>query len=242
MVTVPGYMVIEGWNFIDSLYHTIINVVALGGVGEVNQLSTQGRLFTVFAKMFSFFCIGAMVYYTLQASLFERVDRLNLLRIQEAKKKPINIFVSYRRADSSGYAGRIYDRLSSFFGSSHVFMDVDTIAPGEDFSRMIQSSISACDIMVAVIGVNWIGDEHGAARIFNSTDFVRMEIECAIRNHIQIIPILVNDAEMPSLSDVPEKIIPLLGQNAIELGDTRWNHDIQKLIDSIDSIRQRGKL
>lgn len=240
MVTVFGYMVIERWDFIDSLYHTIINVVALGGVGEVHQLSVVGRLFTVFAKMFSFFCIGAMVYYALQASLFERVDRIASQRIREAKEKPIDIFISYRRSDSSGYTGRIYDRLSSFFGSSHVFMDVDTISPGEDFSRMIQSSISSCDIMLAVIGKNWSGDGPKPAKIFSPTDFVRIEIECAIENHVRIIPILVNGARMPLSSDVPEIIIPFLGQNAVELSDTRWNHDMQKLIDSIDSIRQRG--
>lgn len=171
--------------------------------------------------------------------IYQRVDRITEERIRQAHKKPINIFISYRRLDSSGHAGRIFDRLSSFFGSSHVFMDIDTIAPGEDFLRIIQGSISSCDVVVAVIGRNWTGRNGDRKRIDDENDFVRIEIAHALEKRIRIIPVLVNEAKMPSASEVPEQIVTLLGQQAIELSDIRWNHDIQQLIDSIDSIRQR---
>ncbi len=55
------------------------------------------------------------------------------------------IFISYRRDDSSGHTGRIFDRLEGRFGQGQVFMDVDTIRPGPDFVEMVQQAVGSCD-------------------------------------------------------------------------------------------------
>src|SRR5215471_9068251 len=92
------------------------------------------------------------------------------------------IFISYRRDDSAGYAGRLYDALASQFGKRLVFMDVDAIQPGEDFVQLIQERVVACDFLIAVIGRNWLKgvDDKGLPRLQNPEDFVRLEIAHAL--------------------------------------------------------------
>jgi hypothetical protein len=83
------------------------------------------------------------------------------------------IFPSYRRDDSSGYAGRLYDRLSQHFGRAHLFMDVDTIPPGLDFVEAIQDAVGSCDVLLAVIGRQWLTstDRRRRRRLDNPEDF-----------------------------------------------------------------------
>src|SRR5690349_10570277 len=109
------------------------------------------------------------------------------------------IFVSYRRQDSSHLAGRLYDRLADRFGEDQVFMDVDTIEPGVDFAEEITRAVSACKVLLAVIGPNWLAatDERGCRRLDDPDDFVRLEIEAALARGVRVIPILADDAVMP---------------------------------------------
>lgn len=104
------------------------------------------------------------------------------------------IFLSYRREDSGGWAGRLYDRLSQHFGDEHVFMDVDTIELGLDLVEVIQQAVRSCDVLLALIGRQWltVADAMGRPRLANPKDFVRLEIATALARNIRVIPVLVS--------------------------------------------------
>jgi len=104
------------------------------------------------------------------------------------------IFISYRRVDSAGYAGRIYDRLAARFGEDAVFMDVDDIPAGLDFVDVLQNAVQSCDALAALIGPNWLDarDDAGVRRVDNPEDFVRVEIAAALERDIRVIPVLVD--------------------------------------------------
>ena len=91
-------------------------------------------------------------------------------------------FISYRQDDSSGHAGRFYDRLVDHFGQGQVFMEVDTIKPGLDFVDVVKEAIGSCDALIGVIGREWLGasDGSGRRRLENPEDLVRLEIATAL--------------------------------------------------------------
>jgi hypothetical protein len=148
------------------------------------------------------------------------------------EQKMSKIFISYRRDDSTGYAGRLADHLAQVFGVSQIFRDYDDIAPGQNFVETIQHNLEAADVLLVLMGPNWLNFKNAAnqQRLFAADDFVRMEIETALRRGIKIIPILLNDAAMPSVPQLPESINGLAFQQAIELTDSRWEHDIEVLV------------
>jgi TIR domain-containing protein/Sel1 repeat-containing protein len=148
------------------------------------------------------------------------------------------IFLSYRREDSGGWAGRLYDRLSRHFGDEHVFMDIDTIEPGLDFVEVIQQAVQSCDVLIALIGRQWltVAGATGQPRLANPEDFVRLEIATALERNIRVIPVLVQDAPMPRAADLPDDLKRLSRRNAIEIRDTRFHSDVDRLITVLDSV------
>jgi len=114
------------------------------------------------------------------------------------------IFISYRRKDSSASAGRVYDRLTGRFPSNRIFMDVDNIAPGVDFVKAIEKSVGSCDVLISVVGKHWLTatDEDGNRRLDNANDFIRLEIATALKRGIRVIPVLVDGASMPRSVDL----------------------------------------
>jgi len=152
------------------------------------------------------------------------------------------IFISYRRADSPGSAGRLYDRLCTRFSSNQIFMDVDSLPPGVDFVRIIEESVGSCDVFVAVIGKNWLfaSDEEGRRRLDNPDDFVRLELAFALRRNIGVIPVLVDGASMPAPRDLPDDIRPLLRWNALDVSHNRFGVDSQRLLSAVDRVLQKA--
>jgi len=148
------------------------------------------------------------------------------------------IFISYRRDDSAGWAGRLFDRLSQHFGRENVFMDIDTIEPGLDFVEVIEQAVGKCDALVALIGQHWltITDDSGRPRLDNAEDFVRLEIAAALARNIRVIPALVQSARMPRSTDLPDILKPLARRNAIEISDRRFHHDVDQLIEVLDKV------
>jgi hypothetical protein len=146
-----------------------------------------------------------------------------------------DIFLSYRREDSAGYAGRLYDDLATQFGDGVVFRDVDTLAPGVDFDEIIRTTISGCKSLLVVIGRDWMTKRGGRRRIDDPRDYVRVEVETALRVGIPVIPVLVGRATMPSPADLPPSLQPLSTRNAIELDDSRWKFDLGRLVASLES-------
>ncbi len=146
------------------------------------------------------------------------------------------IFISYRREDSSGYAGHLYETLSETFGSDSVFMDVDNLQPGQDFVDAIRRTLAECDVLLAIIGRRWVtaADADGRRRIEDEGDFVRLEVEAALDRKIRVIPVLVDRASMPRRQDLPTSIQPLTTRHAIEISDDRRAYDIERLVHSLD--------
>lgn len=143
------------------------------------------------------------------------------------------IFISYRRRDNPDVTGRIYDRLSGHFGSRLVFRDLDSIPLGVDFRRHLDQRIAACRVVLAVIGDRWLGmrDEHGNRRLDNQDDFVRIEIEAALRRGIPIIPVLVANAPMPREADLPPTLRELAFRNYLAVRtDPDFHKDVDRLI------------
>lgn len=154
---------------------------------------------------------------------------------QMRRRKSLAIFISYRRADSQGSAGRLYDHLTRTFGKGLVFRDVDDIDYGSDFIHAIDNAVGACEVLIAVIGRQWLTmtDAAGVRRLDNPDDFVRLEIATALRRGIRVIPVLVDDAQMPSDDALPDVLKDLHRRNAIALRNDSFDYDVERLVDSL---------
>ncbi|MBX9637125.1 MAG: SUMF1/EgtB/PvdO family nonheme iron enzyme [Nitrosomonas sp.] len=146
------------------------------------------------------------------------------------------IFINYRRDDSSGYAGRLHDRLADHFGHDQLFMDIDQIEPGEDFVEVIQEKLKAVQVAVVLIGKHWldIADANGQRRLDNPDDWVRLEIVTLLERKIRVIPILIGRANAPNSSQLPECLASLARRQAHEISDHRFHSDVDKLIQVLE--------
>ena len=149
-----------------------------------------------------------------------------------------NIFINYRRDDDAGFTQALYSRLEQAFPSDSLFMDVDNIAPGLDFVQVLNEEVARCDVVIAVIGKNWLSaaDETGERRLDNPDDFVRIEIESALAQKKRVIPVLVNDAKMPRSTELPESLKPFARCNAVRLTHERFRADMAGLIKSLEQV------
>jgi hypothetical protein len=147
------------------------------------------------------------------------------------------IFISYRRDDSEGETGRLFDDLVRAYGDDSVFMDVAGIQPGLDFRKAIDANVSSCGVLLAVIGPSWasVTDSGGNRRIDTANDFVRLEIASALARSIPVIPVLVHGAKMPALDQLPDDLKDLRYRNSVEITHARWNSDVALLIGALKS-------
>jgi hypothetical protein len=137
-----------------------------------------------------------------------------------------SIFISYRREDSGGHAGRLCDRLTARFGQDRVFLDIQDIRPGQNFATSIEDTIATCDCVIAVIGLHWLETIKERAQ---ADDFVRHEIAAALKRRVTVIPVLVGGARMPAAHDLPPELAELSLLNAIEIRDERFDQDVVAL-------------
>jgi hypothetical protein len=131
------------------------------------------------------------------------------------------VFISYRRKDTAGFTHAIYNLLAPEFGPENVFMDVDTIEPGQDFVETLNRAVGICDVLLVLIGPMWldISDESGARRLDNPNDFVRLEIASALKQNKTVIPVLLQGAIMPQKEDLPADLAPLSRRQAVQIDD-----------------------
>src|ERR1700753_890338 len=148
------------------------------------------------------------------------------------------IFINYRRDDAPGVAGRLGDRLAKSFSRRAIFMDVDAMRPGLDFVKQLEEQVSKCDVLLAIIGPNWLraADENGQSRLDQARDYVRIEIASALKREIPVIPVLVNGAAMPAENDLPDDLKPLVNRHALELRHTRFDGDSAAIIDGLTRV------
>jgi hypothetical protein len=154
---------------------------------------------------------------------------------------PKNIFICYRRDDAAGYSRSIFDRVNARF-PGRVFMDVTGITPGSDYSRVIQDTVGTCHALLAIIGKSWLTmvDDSHRRRLDLADDYVRHEIATALTRNIAVIPVLVRGAQMPSTAELPPDLAGLSLREAVEITDTDFDHDVQRLIYAIE--RQFGEV
>ena len=145
------------------------------------------------------------------------------------------IFISYRRDDAAGEAGRLSDHLIQRFGAARVFLDIDTIQPGADFVEALEDSLKETGVMLVVIGRRWLGDGT-RRRLEDPADFVRLELERALGRSITIIPLLVQGAVMPQRSDLPASLAALSTRQAMPIDHAEFRHDADRLADRIAGI------
>lgn len=145
------------------------------------------------------------------------------------------IFISYRRDDSEGQAGRLFDDLSAHFGRDAVFMDVAGVKKGLDFRRIIDEQVASCGVLLVIIGKRWLGatDSKGQRRLDEANDFVRLETAAALSRDIPVVPVLVHDAVMPKVQELPDALKELAFRNGTELTHARWDSDVKLLIEDL---------
>lgn len=142
------------------------------------------------------------------------------------------IFISYRRADSPGVAGRLADSLKAYFGEDRVFRDVGGIRAGAKFDEVIDKTLTGTDAVIVLIGPNWLNasiDEGATRRLDDPDDVLSREIEFALDSGVPVFPILVEDTRMPSRAELPEKLAALARLNGISITDERWEQDVTRL-------------
>jgi hypothetical protein len=146
------------------------------------------------------------------------------------------IFISYRREDTPDASGRIYDRLLRDFSAEYVFKDVDSIPYGLDFPNYLSGVIEQCAVCLVIIGRSWLNvtNEQGARRLDNPDDFVRIEVESALKRDIPVIPLLVQNAQMPKPAELPESLSALCRRNGTPIqGDPNFHSDMDRLVNRL---------
>ncbi len=149
-----------------------------------------------------------------------------------------SVFISYRREDCPGHAGRLFDHLRARFGGASVFMDVTDIEAGVDFVDVLQRAVGSCDVLLAVMGREWLTctDRNGRRRLDDPHDFIRLEVGIALTRNVRVIPVLVEGAVMPTASELPSDLEGLTRRQAVELRDGRWNADVESLAGVLDRV------
>jgi hypothetical protein len=178
------------------------------------------------------------VVHAFLRSLAARQRRVEATRVAASHPGRRKIAISYRRTDTSAFAGRIYDRLSQHLGYDQVFFDIDTIEPGRDFREVIQRQVAEADVLVAVIGPRWLTEEDskGARRLHDPADFIHLEIAGALAHNVRVIPVLVGGARMPSVDELPPDLVGLAHRNAFEISQARFEYDLDQLVAAIDRL------
>jgi tetratricopeptide (TPR) repeat protein len=155
------------------------------------------------------------------------------------------IFISYRREESGWVAGRLLDRLQGDFGTEKIFMDIDAkaIPLGANFKQVIERNVAECDVLIAVIGKNWLSttDDNGGRRLDNPEDFVRLEIGTALRREICVIPVLVDGVRMPRSTDLPGDLRSLVWLHALSItAGSNFDVDCQRLAAAITLVLEKA--
>jgi TIR domain len=153
------------------------------------------------------------------------------------------VFLSYRRSDAGGWAGRVKDHLVLRFGPDRVWQDVDDLGVGTDYLPQILANISTADAVLIVIGPHWLdeGEAGGKARLRDPKDVLRLEIQHALKKPSGVIPTLVGGAQMPKASDLPRSMAPLVKRNGIALSDADWSRAMQLLFERLQDLSRAAR-
>ncbi|HKO85770.1 MAG TPA: toll/interleukin-1 receptor domain-containing protein, partial [Actinomycetota bacterium] len=149
--------------------------------------------------------------------------------------RAMRVFLSYRRGDVGGYAGRLTDALQQRLGAKNVFQDVTAIAPGQDYTAAIDRALDGSDAVLVMIGPGWLtaATPQGARRLFEADDYVRLEVGGALRRNVRVVPVLVGGASLPAAAELPNELKGLDQRQAVVLHDETWHQDVEGLVRSL---------
>ena len=149
------------------------------------------------------------------------------------------VFISYRRKDSGGHAGRLHEELVRCYGREAVFMDIDSLRGGVEFRERIHQALDASDTALVLIGEAWTaptGDGETPRRIDREDDLVRREVAAALEHEeVAVVPVLVEGANLPSAEELPEDLESLRGLHVCQLRNSDWKSDVRRITRAIDS-------
>lgn len=153
------------------------------------------------------------------------------------------VFLSYRRSDAGGWAGRLRDHLVLRFGLNRVWQDVDDLPLGTDYLPQIFENITTADAVLIIIGPHWLdeGPTGGEARLQDPKDVLRLEIQHALTKSSGVIPTLVGGAQMPKPGDLPRSIAPLVKRTGIALVDADWSRAMQLLFERLQDLSRAAR-
>jgi hypothetical protein len=152
------------------------------------------------------------------------------------------VFISYRRDDAAGYAGRLEEALERRLGRGAVFRDLHDIAPGDDFAATIGRRLAGAATVLVLIGPRWAGDGAiGRRRIDDERDFVRLEVQAALDSGARVVPVLLAGATMPSAENLPAALKALARRNATTITDPNWDADIDRLVAGFGPLPRRAR-
>lgn len=148
------------------------------------------------------------------------------------------IFINYRKDDSRWNALALYNELQKYFNKEQLFKDFNTISPGDDFVLSIENALKKCDVLLVVIGSNWVNmkDESGQRRLDDPDDFVRLEVSTALNRNIKVIPVLIDNTQMPKATELPENMRNLYRRQFVEIDNTRFEDDVRNLAEAIKKV------
>jgi TIR domain-containing protein len=155
-------------------------------------------------------------------------------------RENVGIFVSYRRADTAGYAGRLVDHLKSHFGQQ-VFFDVDSISPGANFHQVIQETFAKCGAVVILIGKKWLERDPAMPPFGDEKDVITQEVRFALEARLPILPVLVDGAPMPGETALPAEFAGISRLNAIDLRHTSFDRDVEAVREHLGEILGAAK-
>jgi hypothetical protein len=146
-----------------------------------------------------------------------------------------SIFISYRRNDSGDIAGRLYDRLRDILGENAVFWDVYSMRAAHDFRTQMEASLNRCHVFLCVMGDQWAGPSGANTRLIDDpADYVRIEVETALRRGVPVIPVFVRGAQMPPPAFFPETLKELAFRHGLPLrADPDFPRDLAHLISEL---------
>jgi tetratricopeptide (TPR) repeat protein len=160
-------------------------------------------------------------------------------RSRQSSGRQLGIFLNYRRAQSEYVAGRLHDRLAAAFGRDRIFTDVDSVRPGQDFTKVLEDVVGRCRVLLAIISRDWVIalDEEGRRRLENPHDWVRFEIETALsREGVLVIPVLTDNAPMPRAIELPGKLAELSMRQAVKISAEGFARDVDNLIALLQDV------
>ena len=151
------------------------------------------------------------------------------------------LFLGYRRDDTGYVTGRLFDRLAATFGRESIFVDIDNIPVGYDFSQFLRDAVSSCQLMILMMGRDWLGNsagQSGERRIDRPLDYLRLEIELALKQNVRILTVLVDNASFPRREELPVSIQHIVNEPTISLNSERFDLDYPMLEDKVRALAE----